>query len=291
MPSSGTLAALYHSVALEANSAKATAVDAHRERVANLLLMMINDFMDAPIMVQITGADGRTGLKSIDKQIFNGFKGVIVKTAEPMLKSQAGKMEIAGKMLEIPGVIQTPEQLIEVCVSGQVTPLYKAPRAELLRIAAENQVLSQGPKTEQVPDPENPVTPDGQPNFYTSLPSVPALATDHPVTHIKEHLAILSTRAAMDNPDVMGAVLAHVYDHVRVWKDMDPALAALLGFPPPPPPPEMAAMGGEVTTETEEKTPDGTVESLSKELKTPEMKNEDPLGVKLPKPAQSPIQQ
>jgi hypothetical protein len=292
MPSSGTLAALYHTVALEANSAKQIAVDMHRERVANLLLVLIKDFEDIPLIMQVVGEDERPYLMPVDGKIFKGVHSIVLKSAEPMLKTQAGRSEIADKILAIPQIVESlnPQQIIELYVSGQFKPTYKAPRSAMLRISWENKQLAKGPKVQMVPDAENPVNPDGTPRTYESLQhAVPVLATDDPEKHILEHLSVLAAESAIMNTDIVSAVLAHVYDHVRTWKSMDPALAALLKIPPPPPDPVIAAMMQTQQSQVESRKKPGQLS----DGKTPGMKpadaGMDTTGVKLPKPAESPV--
>jgi hypothetical protein len=115
------------------------------------------------------------------------------------------------------------------------------------------------------------------------------LATDDPEKHILEHLSVLAAESAIMNTDIVSAVLAHVYDHVRTWKSMDPALAALLKIPPPPPDPVIAAMMQTQQSQVESRKKPGQLS----DGKTPGMKpadaGMDTTGVKLPKPAESPV--
>jgi hypothetical protein len=190
---SGTMAALFHSIAIEVNCAKQLAVDAHRERVANQILDLCKDFVQHPMLAEIVGADERTYLQSFDASVFKSVPKVTIKTANPMVRSTAGRLELAQMLLKVPNAVSTPQQIIEVLVSGQLKPIYKAPRSEMLRISWENEALAEGPDTTQLPDQENPINPDGTPRFYETVPTVPVLATDNPQKHILEHLGMRFT--------------------------------------------------------------------------------------------------
>lgn len=286
--SSGTMAALYHSIALEINNAKQLAVDAHREGVANLLLDVIKDYVQTPLLVEISGADERAYLQTISADQFKSIRKVIMRTASPMLRTQAGRVELANMLLKVPGAVTTPAQLIEVLVSGQLKPLYRSPRAALLRIAYENEQMSKGTRVVDVPDPKSPPDPlTGMPAMVKETPDIPVFATDNPQDHINEALSVLASPQAISNPQIRDGVLAHVAWHVRVWRDMDPALAMLLKFPPPPSLMGMVdpAMAGAAPANDNGVPVPGAMERGA------DAANRDSTGVELPKPAQPPAAQ
>jgi hypothetical protein len=286
--SSGTMAALYHSIALEINNARQLAVDAHREKVANLLLDIVKDYVDTPLLVEIAGADERLYLQSISADQFRSIRRVVVRTAPPMLRTQAGRMEIANMLLQIPGAVQTPAQVIEVITSGQLKPLYRAPRAALLRIAYENEALAKGTRIAEVPDPSAPPDPmTGQPAMVMETPDIPVLVTDNPKDHVLEALSVLASPAAMQNPAIRDGVMAHIAWHMRTWRGMDPAMAELLGFMPPPAPMAiLGGMGGEPANDNGQPATQDAPERI--ELPGGKPNERDSTGVAVPKPAQPP---
>lgn len=229
---SGQHAALLHSIAIEAQSSLQLAVDHLREKSANLALRMVGDFADHPLAIAIAGVDERPYLLDVGKQQIQGISRVKVRTSNPLLRTQAGRLEMAQMLLQMPGAITDPAQILEVIVSGQIKPLYQAPRAQLLRIRWENEMLAKGTPVQEQPDVPNP---DGSPGFMRITPDVPVLTTDNPKQHVQEHLTVLSTPSALNDPMIRQGVLAHVAWHLREWRAMDPALAMLLGFPEPPP--------------------------------------------------------
>lgn len=224
---SGEMAALYHSIAIEVNSARQMAVDSHRERVANLMLQIHQDYQTHPMMLEITGADQRTYAKQVDASVFKNVQKVIIKTANPMTRTQAGRLQKAALMMAVPGAVETPEQYDELIASGQLSPLYKAPRAKVLRIAWENEQLRKGPPVAVTSiDPET-----GAP--IETTPTVPVLLTDPHDIHGPEHLAELADPRVLQNPAAMKAILTHTLEHFRAWKGMDPALCQFLKMPAP----------------------------------------------------------
>ena len=284
---SGTMAALYHSIALEINNAKQLAVDAHRESVANLLLDIIKDYVKTPLLVEIAGADERAYLQTISADQFQAIHRVIMRTASPMLRTQAGRIEIANMLLKIPGAVSTPAQLIEVLVSGQLKPLYQAPRSELLRIRYENERMAAGTPVIQKPDPTSPPDPvTGLPAMVDETPEIPVLATDNPRDHINEALSVLASPQALHNPKIKDAVMAHVSWHLRVWRGLDPAIAMLRGFPPPPNPLGMMMAGLEGGEPANDNGAGPPVPEAMK--KGAQMAGRDSSGVKLPQPAEPP---
>jgi len=281
---SGQHAALLHSIAIEAQSAMQLAVDSMDERIANLALRIVGDFAEYPLAISIAGVDERPYLTEVSKDRIAGISRVKVKTANPMMRTQAGRMELAQMLLQIPGVITDPAQIIEVLVSGQIKPLYQAPRAQLLRIRWENEILARG--SEVVGQPTGMMNPDGTPMMEDITPECPVLSTDNPKQHIEEHMTVLANPEGLHNSGIRQAVLTHVAWHLRVWRELDPALGMLLGFPAPPPP-----GGAAEVVESQDKTgPNGpSTTTRSKEIMTPPSETSSDLGVKLPKPAESPI--
>lgn len=284
---SGTHAALMHSIAIEINSARQAAVDSHRERVANLILEILQDYLEHPWMLEIAGNDERPFLTSVSKKQFAGIRRVTVRTSNPMLRTQAGRLEVAKVLMDFPGAIQSPQQIIELLVSGQLKPLYQAPRSEMLRVSWENEQLSKGPQVEQKQDPEEPIQlgPDGAPvldgmgqpipNLIDVVPSVPVLPTDNPQKHILEHCVPLARAVESNNQPVVQAILAHIHEHLRAWKGSDPALAMVMGFPLPP--------GMEAPAPAND---NAGPKAKGGELPQHDPREQDSTGVALPQPAE-----
>ena len=241
---SGTMAALFASIAQDYQAGRQAALDEHREAVANLMLDMIREKAPDYLVLEMVGQHNRTSLKEFRADKLRVMRRVRVRPVPAALRTRAGQIEVANFLKEIPGAIETPEQAIEIITEGQVTPLYRAPRAAINRIQWENEQLASGTVTiqeipsEPIQAPIDPATgqplgppEQGPPDEIT--PEVPVLPTDNPFLHIPEHVAELSTPEALNDEAVRRAVLTHIRWHLRVYRDTPPELAAVLKFPPP----------------------------------------------------------
>lgn len=296
---SGQMAALFHSIAIEFMSGPQAAVDHHRERVANLIVDILKQYAEHPMIMQIAGKDERAYADTFVRDDLYGISGVKVKTSNPMMRTTAGKMQIGDKILEYaktmpPGtVVSDPSQIIEVYTSGQIKPLYDSPRKRRMRIKAENEALQEGPAVQDVTPPPLAPLPNGlQPPPkppYKTVPETPVLWFDNHRQHIAEHEALLSSREALNNQPMRDAVLAHIDDHYRVWEETDPRKLAARGLPPypapmlPPAPPPANDNGRPMPKDKQ-----GPPEAMEP-TDQPKQMETGPAGTKLPKPAQSPM--
>jgi hypothetical protein len=249
---SGTMAALFHSIALEFQSGAQAAVDSHREKLANLILDVLKRYAEHPFVIEVAGADERPYLRSFTKQKLMGVRKVTLKTANPMMRSQAGRLELYGMLSKIPGAVKTPEQAIEIITSGQFKPVYKAARTALLRIGWENEEMLRG------------VNPQ-------------VMSSDNPFKHIPEHLSVLDAPQSAQNKAVVAAVLGHILQHLEIYRSMDPTLAGILGFPAPPQPGMPAEM-----PPREKPTNGAATKAAAETMEQPQ--SEGLGGVPLPKP-------
>lgn len=302
---SGTMAALFHSIAIEGISGLQLAVDNHRERLANLILDVLKQYAEHEMVVQIAGVDERPYLDTFTRTALQGVRGVVVKTSNPMMRTQAGRMQIAELMLKIPGAVSDPAQMIEILVSGQMKPLYDSPRKRRMRIKLEDEKLLEGPPTKMEqpqPMPPMPIMPGKPPpppppveQPYEHVPNVPVHFLDDHGAHINQHYALLASREALENEAIWKAVNVHINHHYKVWKETAPdrLIAAGMrpypmlpppGAPPGPPgkPMPRVGKGGPPSNDN------GGPPKAMKPTDQPMQKQED-MGVKLPEPAKSPM--
>lgn len=281
---SGAHAALYSQIAIEAQSDRALALDLHRERVANTILSYLKKYAKHPQLVAIAGIDERPYLDYFQSDDFAGIKRVKVKTANPLQRNQAGRIQLIELLKNFPGMpLKDPQQIVEFITSGQFKPMVNTTRTSQLRIRWENERLLDGPEATQVPGPVDPMT--GMPTTKNTIPSVPVLATDNAASHVFGHLEVLNSPAAMNDPKISGAVLTHILEHIDTARNGDPYLAQLLGNPPPqqmvapgePQPGQEAAKGG----------PSESVAKKASETMTPPDEADDSVS-KLPTPAEAP---
>jgi hypothetical protein len=296
---SGTMAALFHSIAIEFNSALQAAVDSHRERLANLILDILKVYAEHPLIVKIAGADERPYADTFTRDKLLGVSGVQVKTSNPMMRTQAGRLQIAEMMMKM-GSIKDPVQLLEVIVSGQFKPAYDADRKLRMKIKLENELLQEGPPVKEETPPAPPALPNGlqppPPKPYKHVPTVPVHWLDDHDIHVAQHHSLLASREAMSDPALREAVNVHIDHHMKVWRETDPAALLANGkkpFPQPmappgarpagPPPMQRIGKGGPPANTNDKGPPEAM-----KPTDQPKQREES-AGTPLPKPAQSPM--
>lgn len=246
---SGTMAALFHAIAVEKKHQRQAALDRTREKVCTMNLDFIRSYAQGPMVAKVLGPDDAPKLQEFNPDVFEPVRQVYIETANPMLRTRSGQMEIANYLKDIPGAIRTPAQAVEALLTGKVTPMYKSSEAELALIQWENERLREGTRLEQVSEPVtdsqgmpvvDPMTGQPKVDTYQTTPDVPVLAIHDAPAHINEHLIVAYD--PNEPKDVREAALAHVLWHFREWQAMPPTMALLRGFAPPQapaPPPGM----------------------------------------------------
>lgn len=275
---SGAHAALYSQIAVEAQSDRALALDLHRERVGNLIIELLKQHAKHPQLVAIAGIDERPYMEFFEREDWMGIKRVKIKTANPMMKNQAGRMQLIDLLKEFPGLpFKDPQQIVEFITSGVFKPMIESTRTSELRIRAENEILQDGPQVQQEQDPETGAQ-------MQKVPDVPVMMTDNAAAHIFGHLEVLNSPAARKNPAISGAVLAHIMEHVQIARTGDPYLAQILGNPGPEPQPGQMQEEG---NKGQPPQPEADKKRLAKNS-TSAADQEDDSVTKLPKPAEPP---
>lgn len=262
--SSGQMAALFHSIAIEYQSGRQAALDGYRTRSANLKLDMVHLYADAPFVAEIAGIDERPYLQEFTRDDLAGVRRVMVETANPLLRNPAGRLQVFEQIKDLPPEERGPA--IELITTGQSKAFTRQNRTADMRIRWENEQLALG-KPVQV------------------------LALDNPFKHVPAHYAEIEARSAQlqEDPAALQTFLMHILEHQQQYLQLDPILAGFMQIPPPPPMPgtaagSMAALmgpppeagGGEPANDNGKKKKEGPP--------TPQ----DSTGVPLPRPAQPP---
>lgn len=220
---SGTAMALLQQQAIQSTSGVQTSYTLAIENVGSALLELLQTFAVVPRVAMITGKSKRSMLKEFSNKDLKGIGRVFVNRANPLMKTGAGRMEIANNLLATPNMITTPEQYLGVLTTGNLEPLYQRDNSQRMNILSENEQLMDG------------------------IP-VQALLTDNHPTHILEHSCVLDSPEARQNPKIVEATLNHIQEHISIAKSMDPQLAMVLKqaslFQPPPPPMGAPPNGG-----------------------------------------------
>jgi hypothetical protein len=255
---SGTHAALYHAMAIEYASDDQQAVDANRERNGNLLLSSIKENAEHPFLIEVGGESEMPYAELFELDRFRSVKRVQVTTANPLQRTTAGRLELFNATKDIEGAYSDPSQVIEMLVSGQYKPTYQAARNIKLGVRWENQQMARG----------------------VAVP--PAMAGEDWTEEIKEHLALTRIPSIRQRPEIVAIIMEHVMSHLSAAQMTNPLLAMATGTPPiqaiaagVAPPPSPGGGGGEM-------------KGVSKMAARQESEDVGGMGVKLPKPAQSP---
>lgn len=207
---SGTMAALFHSIALEYQSARQAALDTFREELANMMLDMVRMYSTSPFLIEVAGKHATPYLKEFTTDAVDGVRKVRVVTSNPLLRSQAGRLELFLQTKDLP-----PEQrsaAIELITSGDSSGFTDDSRTCDMRIRWENERLT------------------------LKIPCAVS-ATDDPFKHVKKHTMQLEALMSMDTPDpeALVTIQQHIVEHIQIYSTMDPLLAVMLRIPPPPP--------------------------------------------------------
>jgi hypothetical protein len=120
----------------------------------------------------------------------------------------AGRIQVAQDLIQNK-LVTTPQDYFLVLETGTLEPMVEGMTAQLMNIRQENEFLAEGKPCQ-------------------------AIATDNPTLHIPEHAVVLASPEARENPDIVANTLAHIQEHINVWRQTDPALLQLLGIPPFP---------------------------------------------------------
>lgn len=175
------------------------------------MVELLQEFATTPRMILISGLNNKSEAKQFTNKDVADINRVIVEAGNPLTQTLAGRIQIAQDLMR--GALINKEEYMTVLQTGQLEPLYAFEKAELLSIKQTVETLQ-----------------NGKP--------VKALVTDNHPLYVREMLTILSSpeaRMAPNNP-VMTNTMAAIQEHLNMWKNMDPAIAAIQNIPPYPHP-------------------------------------------------------
>jgi hypothetical protein len=181
------------------------------EKVATGTIRILQKNMKSDRVTQIVGLNNVSVAKTWGKDQLSGISGITVETINPMLKTPAGKMQLADVLMKS-GLIKDPQQYIGVYTDGDLPQLYHRQETQLVLVKAENEELLKGSNL------------------------TPAI-TDNHVMHILEHTANIDTVEARLNPNqpYVVATLNHIMAHINMLTTINPVLAGIIGDPTLPP--------------------------------------------------------
>ena len=207
-----------------------------------ILVDCLCPFAKTKRMAAMAGKHNRGAMKAYAGEDLEGISRVVVDMGNPLTRTTAGKLEIADKLLD-KGLIKTPQEYFNVLNTGTLEPLIQGPQAEIDRIRSENEALMDGKV-------------------------VKTLVTDSHLLDMQEHRTVINDPSIremalagdVDAQTVVANTLAHIQEHMTLYKTQDPLWSMVAGEPPAPQPPPMPMMppdqlGGPVPPNPEEQPP------------------------------------
>ena len=284
--------ALLHAQALQFHSGMQDSFQRYMEGIRTDLIDMLKAFAKSKRTALVAGAANQWQLSEFSRKDIEGVGRVYVEQIPAAAKTYAGKMSMAKDLLDM-GMVQEPQQYIDMVSTGQLRPMYEAQEANLMRIQAEKDLLRKGIGLPPI-DPMQSQLQGTEVFVDDGKPHIRPLITDTHWIDIPEYIGIINTPDARTNLDVVKAVTGVVQYKLKLWRQMDPALiVAMKGIPAPPlmdpamlgpsgatpPPPGSGANGGEKPPEESEL---GGLNQL--------MEGQGQKAPKLPEPPANPLQ-
>lgn len=220
---SGAALALVQSMAIQFSQNLQRAYAQLIEDTGTGTINILKDFAAVPRVAAIAGKSNRPLMRDFTGDDLNAINRVTVNMGNPMTSTIAGKTNLAETMLQN-GLIDNPDQYIQVITTGRLEPIIEGKQAQLLLIKGENEMLA-----------------ENQP--------VRALITDSHQQHILEHTTVLANpeiRMDPNNP-IVAATLAHIQEHLDMMNNPEvQRLMAILHkeVVPSQQPPAMEGAGG-----------------------------------------------
>ena len=213
--SSGSMAALLQSMAIEFNSNLERAWALNLERIGTHHLRIFQRMASEEHAISVMGADHRWTVQRFKGEDVSGILRVTVKTASALSKTTAGRADIADKLLER-GMI-TPQEYLRIIQTGVLEQTFFGPVGELTTIKSRAERLLRGEPT-------------------------PAMVWDNHQLAIRELRGLLNTEAR-DNQALAGIIMQAIQEHFDQWARLSreaPDMLAAIGCPPLP---QAAAIG------------------------------------------------
>jgi hypothetical protein len=223
---SGAALALVQSMAIQFNNGLQKSYAGLNEDVGTGTIKIFQVYATVPRVGQIVGKSNRPYLKDWKGEDLSAISRVTVDMGNPMMNTIAGKTNLAEKYLE-KGLIDNPDQFIQVITTGRLEPIIEGKQANLLLIKGENEELAEG-------RPQR------------------ALLTDDHAKHILEHTTVLANPEIRQDPNnpIVQATLAHIQEHLTLGQSpgyliMAQALGHDIAIQPPmqPAPPSGSGTG------------------------------------------------
>lgn len=225
---SGAALALVQSQAIQATMNLQQSYVRLVENLGTGTIKILQKFAAVPRVAEIAGKSNRPLMREFSGQDLDAISRVQVDLGNPLTRTIAGKVNLADALAE-KGMIDNPDQYIQVITTGRLEPIIEGKQAQMLLIKSENEQLAEGRQQR-------------------------ALVTDNHQKHILEHTTVLSNpeiRMDPNNP-IVAVTLAHIQEHMDMMNDPNvQRIGAILhqevvpGQPPQPAPAQAPGAVGE----------------------------------------------
>jgi hypothetical protein len=206
---SGAALALVQSMSLQFISGLQQSYIRLIEEVGTSLIQILKDYSTTPKVVAIVGKNNRSLLKEFTGESVSAINRVVVDVGNPLSRTIAGRVEIANNMMQMQ-VIKNPQDYFTVLETGRLDSMFEGEKQENLNIQRENEKFLEG-----------------------EVPLVSPL--DSHSIHIMEHRSVLSDPDLRNDPKLVNAVMNHIAEHMRMLRETDPDLLAMVGQQALPP--------------------------------------------------------
>lgn len=223
--SSGSALALLQSQAITYNSSNQFSFYRLLSSSGTGIIEMMRQFADEPRIVRIAGKANAESIKEFkfDRETMKAVSTVVFEPVNPVLQTSGGKLSVAQELLQA-GLITDPNDYVEVLTTGNLGVVTNKINTVKEAMIEENELLAEGQM-------------------------VQAVITENHQKHIESHQVVISMPNAKENPQIVQNTLAHIQEHLDLWRqasDTNPALLAATGQQvlPPMPVPGMPPGGG-----------------------------------------------
>lgn len=209
---SGTALALVAAQAIQFNSGLQASYNNLIQAAGTSLIEILQLYALTPRIAAIAGRSNRSRIKEFKGEDLDSITRVTVESVNPISKTAAGRLQMAQDLLQMPGMVKTPQHYLEIIETGTLEPLIEHETSQMLLIRSENEDLADGK-------------------------SVNALVTDQHQLHIHEHSTVLDSPEARENPALIKLTTDHIMQHISLLRTTDSQLLMVLGQQPLPPEP------------------------------------------------------
>lgn len=167
-----------------------TAATAALARLGTSMLRTYKKRVSREREIKVTGKSSKSlyAVQKFSGKSLEAIDGVKIDIGNPLEQTAQGRATILDTLLKIPGAVTSPEAAFEVWETGRLEPALRADRDELLLLKSEYEQLQEG-----------------------KSPPVHFLQ-NHPL-HFKQNYSALSNPDALNDPEVIKAVNAHLDQH------------------------------------------------------------------------------